>query len=442
MVQGEPGHAATAHQVRPGPDGRQQEGWDDMKTRSKLTPGLGLLLACLVIAGCVSAPGMQMDTSTAALIRARADLFTIDADTLRQLAQERRAQAASQATARSGFGVGSVGSSYEYQVAPQDVLRVTVWNHPELTNPSGTRDELVGRVVNADGRFFFPYAGSVQAAGRTVDQIRDDLVTGLKRIIKTPQVDVSVMQYRGQRVHIAGEVRTPGVQAINDVPPDLTEMLARAGGFTPEADLAGVTVTRGPRTLRVDVQSLYYQGDMRSNVRLQPGDVVNVPERRDNRVFVTGEVIRPAPLWMPRGRMSLAEALAEAGGVNPLSASAGQVFVIRGGSTAGNGAGNGTPSAGGTATSAGTSTSTSTSTGASTGAAHGEGEGERARIYHLDAASPNAFLLADRFDLAARDVVYVDTAPIVRWNRVISNVLPSALVGRDMLNDTTRAFPR
>jgi polysaccharide biosynthesis/export protein len=418
-----------------------------MKTRSKLTPVLGLLLACLVITGCVSAPGMQMDTSTAALIRARADLFTIDADTLRQMAQERRAQAASQATARSGF---AVGSGYEYLVAPQDVLRVTVWNHPELTNPSGTRDELVGRVVNADGRFFFPYAGSVQAAGRTVDQIRDDLVTGLKRTIKTPQVDVSVMQYRGQRVHIAGEVRTPGVQAINDVPPDLTEMLARAGGFTPEADLAGVTVTRGTRTLRVDVQSLYYQGDMRSNVRLQPGDVVNVPERRDNRVFVTGEVIRPAPLWMPRGRMSLAEALAEAGGVNPLSASAGQVFVIRGGSTAGNGAGSGAPSAGGAGTSASTSTSTNTSTststsaspGASSSAANGDGEGERARIYHLDAASPNAFLLADRFDLAARDVIYVDTAPIVRWNRVISNVLPSALVGRDMLNDTTRAFPR
>ncbi len=364
---------------------------------------------------------MQMDTSTTALIRARADLYTIDADTLRQLAQERKERTASQTTARTGF---AVGSDYEYQVATQDVLRVTVWNHPELTNPSGTRDELVGRVVNADGQFFFPHAGSVQAAGRTVNQIREDLVTGLKRIIKQPQVDVSVMQYRGQRVHIAGEVRTPGVQAINDVPPDLTEMLARAGGFTPEADLSAVTVTRGPRTLRVDLQSLYYQGDMRSNVRLQPGDVINVPERRDNRIFVTGEVIRPAPLWMPRGRMSLAEALAEAGGVNPLSAAAGQVFVIRNGNGSASGA------------------STSTATTATATATAGNGDGERARIYHLDAASPNAFLLADRFDLAARDVVYVDTAPVVRWNRVISNILPSALVGRDVLNDMTRAFPR
>jgi polysaccharide export outer membrane protein len=357
-----------------------------------------MALGCAVLAGCAAAPGMQMDTSTAALIRSRADLFTIDQDTLRQLAAERLEQAA-KASDLSGF---RVGAGYEYVVAPQDVLRVTVWNHPELTNPSGTRDELVGRVVNADGRFFFPYAGSVLAAGRTVDQIRDDLIAGLKRVIKQPQVDVSVMQYRGQRVHIAGEVRTPGIQPINDVPPDLTEMLARAGGFAPEADLSSVSITRGKRTVRVDLQALYYQGDMRSNVRLEPGDVVNVPERRNNRVFVTGEVTRPAPLWMPRGRMSLAEALSEAGGVNPLSAAAAQVFVIRG----------------------------------------GNGEQERARIYHLDAASPNAMILADRFDLAPRDVVYVDTAPVVRWNRVISNILPSAAIGREVINDTTRAFPR
>ncbi len=367
--------------------------------RQTVRMGLAAVLAGLVLAGCAAAPGMQMDTSTTALIRSRADLYTIDADTLRQLAQERGEQAATQAQAPKVF---RVGADYEYLVSPQDVLRVTVWNHPELTNPSGTRDELVGRVVNADGRFFFPYAGQVQAGGRTVSQIRDDLVAGLKSVIKTPQVDVSVMQYRGQRVHVAGEVRTPGVQPINDVPPDLTEMLARAGGFTAEADLSAVSITRGKQTAKVDLQSLYYQGDMRSNIRLQPGDVINVPERRANRVFITGEVIRPAPLWMPRGRLSLADALAEAGGVNPLSAAAGQVFVIRG----------------------------------------GENDEQRARIYHLDAGSPNALVLADRFDLAARDVVYVDTAQVVRWNRVISNILPSAIAGRDVLNDTTRAFPR
>jgi polysaccharide export outer membrane protein len=103
---------------------------------------------------------------------------------------------------------------------------------------------------------------------------------------------------------------------------------------------------------------------------------------------------------MPRGQLTLAEALAEAGGVNPLSANAGQVYVIR------------------------------------------SGESARAQIYHLNAASPDALLLADRFALAARDVVYVDAAPVVRWARLINNILPSADFFRNTLNDTTRALPR
>jgi len=185
---------------------------------------------------------------------------------------------------------------------------------------------------------------------------------------------------------------------VTDVPPDLTEVIARAGGFAPEADLGGVTVTRGRDTLRLDLQSLYYGGDLRANVRLKHGDIVNVPERRAARVFVTGEVIRPTALPMPRGDMTLADALADAGGVNPLSAAAGQVFVIR------------------------------------------AGEDSRPQIYHLNAAAPDALLLADQFPLRARDVVYVDAAPVVRWSRMINNILPSATFLRDTWTDnrTTR----
>ena len=105
--------------------------------------------------------------------------------------------------------------------------------------------------------------------------------------------------------------------------------------------------------------------------------------------FVTGEAGRQTALPLPRGDMTLADALADAGGVNPLSASAGQVFVIR------------------------------------------HGNDNRPQVYHLNAAAADALLLADRFSLQARDVVYVDTAPVVRWSRMISNILPSASFLRD-----------
>ena len=359
---------------------------------------LGLMMA---LGACSSAPGMRMDADSEAL-RARAELLTIDLPTVQQL----RAQSRSLAQRQQMLPATFQGSTqpFQYRVAPQDILQVTVWNRPELNNPSNTSNELSGRIVNADGTLYYPFVGAFVAAGRTVQEIRDHITSGLMKVIKQPQVDVSVLQYRSQRVYVSGEVRTPGTVPVTDIPPDLTDIIARAGGATNEADLSGVTVTRGRETLRLDLQQLYYAGNLRSNIRLQHGDIVNVPERRASKVFVSGEVIRPAALLLPRGPFTLADALADAGGVNPLSANAGQIYVLRG--------------------------STSGSTDA------------RPKIYHLNAAAPDALLLADQFELSARDVVYVDAASVVRWARVMSNVLAPASFVRDVLNDTVRGLPR
>jgi polysaccharide biosynthesis/export protein len=357
----------------------------------------------LAISGCVTGPGMRMGLVVAPEtagsdtdIRSRADVFSIDAPTVARLKQNASLSLAPVARP-AGFLTGN--EPYLYLVGPQDVLRITVFEHPELTNPSGTANELSGRVVNSDGTVYFPFIGPVQAAGRTVQQIRATIADGLRRVIRDPQVDVSVLQFRSQRVIVAGEVRTPGAVPITDVPPNLAEVLAQAGGVSNEADLAGVTVTRGAANANVDLYAYYYGGDGTQNLRLQAGDVVNVPDRRFNKVFVLGEVGRPNSLVMPRGRLTLAEALTDSGGVNPLSANAGQIYVIRDGAA-------------------------------------------KPQIYHLNASAPDALVLADRFDLRARDVVFVDAVPVVRWGRIVANILPTADFLRATLNDTTRALPR
>lgn len=372
--------------------------------------GLVLLGAVVSLAAGCSAPGMKMDASAPGNANAggapsgdlsrRASLYAITPQLVVQMTEDMRN---AEQRARAAQQLPAIEPNYKYRVGAQDVLRITVWGHPELTNPSGTYNELSGRVVNSDGTFFFPFVGRVRAAGRTVEEIRDELARGLSQYLKTPQVDVAVQNYRSQRVFVSGEVRNPGAVLITDVPVSVADALAATGGLGPEADLSNVTITRGDKSFTVDLYGMYYGGDVSRNTRLMAGDIVNVPERRFNKVFVLGEVFRPTSIVMPRGRMTLAEALGDVGGVNPLTANAGQVYVLRGSGAAGP---------------------------------------EKPQIYHLNASSPDALVLADRFELRSRDVVYVDSVKVVRWARVVNNILPTIDVLRETLNDTIKGLPR
>jgi polysaccharide biosynthesis/export protein len=362
------------------------------------------------LSGC-AVPGMQMNIhapgsenvsgASSSDISERAQIFAINPATVTTLINEQE-QIEKQKRSNLPLSKNATAGNYKYRIGAQDILRITVWNHPELTNPSGTANELSGRVVNSDGKFFFPFVGRIQAAGKTVEEIRDDLSKGLGPYLKNPQIDVSVLQYRSQRVFLSGEIRTPGALQVTDISPRITEAIAQAGGLSPEADLSNVTVTRGNTIIPIDLNRLYYQGDLQQNLLLQHDDVVNVPDRRFNKVFMLGEVIRPNSLQMPaRGRFTLAEALSDAGGTNPISANTGQIYVIR-----------------------------------------ESANSPKPHIYHLNAASPDALVLADKFNLRPRDVVFVDAARVVRWARVVNYVLPSLDSFRELLNDTTRGLPR
>jgi polysaccharide export outer membrane protein len=319
-------------------------------------------------------------------VRERADIYSISPQAILQQIQDKQRIDAERQTAREAASseLKNGAPGYKYLVGRYDVLLITVWNHPELNNPSGTLNELSGRVVSEAGTFFYPYAGKVRAMGRTTDDIRDELAKKLSTYLVEPQVDVSVLTYRSQRAFALGQVTRPGIVPINDVPMTVSDMISQTGGFTADADLSNATLLSRGQTRPLNLYALYYEGDTTQDARVGPGDILTIPENRYNKIFVLGEVTTPQSRVMPRGRMSLAEALSDAGGFNPLSANAGQLYVIRNGPT------------------------------------------NRPQIWHLNAASPDALVLADRFDLKPRDIVYVDPTGVTRFGRVLSNILPTA----------------
>ncbi|WP_258807281.1 polysaccharide export protein [Pseudidiomarina sp. CB1] len=279
-------------------------------------------------------------------------------------------------------------SNYDYKVGRGDVLTITVWNHPELTIPAGSMRSAAeaGNWVHNDGTIFYPYIGKVRVSGKNVTEIREDITKRLAKYIESPQVDVTVAAFRSQRVYVTGAVQKPGTVPITNVPMTLIEAVNAAGGLSELANWNEVTLTRGNSVRTFKLRELYQAGNTAENILLQQNDVVHVARNDDNKVFVLGEVRKPQSYIMGQGGMSLAEALAEAGGLFETSADASGIFVIR----------QAEPDS-----------------------------GKLAQVYQLNAENAIALVMAEQFELQQRDIVYVTAAPVARWNRVISQLLPS-----------------
>ena len=128
---------------------------------------------------------------------------------------------------------------------------------------------------------------------------------------------------------IEGAVGSPGLQTINDVPMTLTEALSRAGGLLATADQSRLVLERGTQRYRIDLRELVQKRINPSNLLLVSGDVVRVHSRDGGTVLVSGEVVVPRALTIHDGRLTLNEALGEAGGISPLPNEKRQVYVAR-----------------------------------------------------------------------------------------------------------------
>lgn len=284
-----------------------------------------------------------------------------------------------------------------YAIGKGDVLQIVVWDHPELAAASGAAptqsqsrpaDPAAGFIVDQSGDITFPYAGTIHVAGVRPEEAQKRLTLALGKYFVKPQVTVRMASYRAHEVYVDGEVRTPGVVALNDVPMSLYEAISRAGGFADTADQSDLVLVRGGETYRIDMTQILSSGLAPSRLYLKAGDMLRVTARDENDVYVMGEVNKPISAIPQRnGRITLADALSQAGSVNAATADAAQMFVIRGALNS------------------------------------------TTQVFHLDGRSPVAMLVAKEFDLQPKDVVYVDGNGLVRFSRVLSLLLPAINAG-------------
>lgn len=288
---------------------------------------------------------------------------------------------------QSGGTTLPVGNSGEYRIGVGDIVSVFVFDHPELTVPLTDGERIGGFLVQNDGTFSYPFIGSVTARGRTVGEIRNDIATRLNTFIPDPQVDVRIASFNSQRVVVGGEVASPTTQSITTWPLTILEAINAAGGLTENADASRVVVRRKGKSYTVNLDGFLRAHPESSNPILFGGDVVSVPRKRNQEVYVLGEVGHSATVDVSEETVSLTQALARQGGLDKTRANASGVFVFRevGGQTV---------------------------------------------VYRIDLRSPTGLVLGTRFALEPNDVVYVTRSPIQRWNDTISRILPTVGVTR------------
>lgn len=331
-----------------------------------------LLSAC---GGQLPLAGDRLNKAVAEVLP-NANVVQLDAQSVLQFTFE------ASAVQQSAFVPGR--SSWVYRVGAGDVLKIIVWGVSELNDPSQYIEgaPTPGTVVQSDGMVFFPYVGTVEISGKTVPQIRELLTESLSEYFPDPQVEVRVIEFNSQSAVVAGAVKNPASFPLQTNPTRLLDLVAQAQLDPARADRQRVILHRGGQTYSINLDAFVKYGREASNPLILDGDTVFVPDRKPIEAFVLGEIKTASAVNITDRDVSLTQILSEAGGLNIRDADARGIFVFR-------------------------------------------QDGDGLTVFQLDVSNPSAYLIGTRFAIKSQDVVFVTTDPVSRWNRVISDLLPS-----------------
>jgi polysaccharide export outer membrane protein len=205
------------------------------------------------------------------------------------------------------LAIGCARAGTDYALSTGDLVRVTVYDHADLTTE--TR-------VTENGSILFPLVGDVPVGGSTANEASARIAKLLEGggFLKSPQVNVVVLEFKGREVSVLGKVNRPGKYPLQKAS-KLTDILALAGGVQPDAADTLVLLThRDGKAQRqeIDLQALFQEGGDSLNVDVVNNDILYVP--REPRFYIYGEVQRPGTFRLEKN-MSVVQALSVGGGI-------------------------------------------------------------------------------------------------------------------------------
>jgi len=238
-----------------------------------------------------------------------------------------------------------------------------------IFDPTSTAEKLPPVRIDDSGYIFVPFVGRIRAAGLTVAQLELRIQNGLRGMSQDPQVLVSIEQSITNSITLAGEVTKPGRLVLATNRETLNDAIALAGGYRGAPKDIVAVVERDGQTFHIRLSDLV--GHPERDFRISPGDRITLASRPES-FMALGAANKSEDIPFPRGRITLAEAVALAGGANPNAGDASAIFVFR--------------------------------------YIHQAGSAEKPVVYHVNMMKPGAYFLSQHFMMRDQDVLYVGNA--------------------------------
>jgi polysaccharide export outer membrane protein len=182
----------------------------------------------------------------------------------------------------------------EYIFGIGDTLDVSIYRIDDLKTSTK---------ISPSGTIMFPLIGEVQAAGKSISALQEELKVRFSKYLVDPQITISVTTVQSSKVVVLGEVRTPGVYLL-DTELTIMDAVAKAGGWTTDAKMSNIILLRNVsgkvETQSLDMEKALAGGSISQNKPLQRNDIVYVPTKKiaDIARFMTyiGSILSPIVL--------------------------------------------------------------------------------------------------------------------------------------------------